>query len=107
MSEHEEDSPQPRFRRWMSVGDMITLAVTVVAFAFGYGSLSKDVDTIKTDVASLKARDITPGAERRIAVLEMQVAQQRIDSQDWRREVREQLDRIEAKVEAHMEARHR
>jgi len=106
----EEEEPVHFIRRWVSFGDIITLIASLLVFSFGYGSLSKDVEQVKVQLAAIQNRDITPGAAVKISSLEVKVSsiereaqQQRDDAADYRAQIREQLNRIEAKIDAHMD----
>lgn len=87
------------------MGNIITVSVAVLInstiLAFSYGSLTKEVNNLSRIVVELEEKEITPGAERRIAVLEAQVAQLRDDTVDWREELRKRLDKFEAKLDDH------
>ena len=86
------------------------MTASALVFAFGYGSLSKDVEQIKAAMVQIQARDITPGAQAKIGVLEAKqaatdrdIARLRDDSADFRAQIRAQLDRIESKLDAHLD----
>ena len=98
-----QDADPHFFRRWVSVGDVLVMVTTLVVIGISFGTLSARLDAVADEVTIIRGRDITPGAERRISILEVQVAQQRMDSMEWRKEIRDQLDRIEQKMDAHME----
>lgn len=109
---NEEQTDDAHFlRKFISLGDVIGLLASLAVFSFGYGSLSSRVEDLQGDVAALAGRDITPGAANRIAVLEARMMQtdqtleqQRDDAADFRREVRDSLARIEAKLDDHSRA---
>jgi acyl-CoA reductase-like NAD-dependent aldehyde dehydrogenase len=97
-------------QKWVSVGDIVTLLVSLAVFAYGYGRLSADVSTLARDINTLQGREITPGAAQKIAAIEAQVQAverahaeaARMASED-RRDILNRLDRMEAKLDAHME----
>ena len=97
-------------QKWFSIGDAISLAAMLIALGVTYGSLSKDVESIKMDVAELKAQRITPGAE--VALAQMQARDNSQDQQlaALRQEMREQrseilagINRIDMQLEQHMD----
>ena len=91
-------------RRWISVGDVMVMVTSLVIVGISYGTLATRVDEIQDDLSYIRSQDITPGAERRISVLEASVVQQRQDAAETRRELRQQLDRIESKLDQHLTA---
>lgn len=112
MSEQDEDHPHRILQRWVSLGDILVLVSALIVFAFGYGRLSRDVEALTRAVMELQSRDITPGAASAIASInatinaqENQIERTRMDSMEFRREVRESLARIEAKLDSHANPR--
>ena len=111
MSAEHDDAPPPHFiQRWFSIGDAISLAAMLVALGVTYGSLSKDVDSIKQDVAELRAQRITPGAEIALAQVQsrdanqdQQLSELRNEMQEQRREILSGIKAIEAKLDSHMD----
>lgn len=102
---HMHERPrEPFFSSSNIVSIGVATVINAVLVAFSYGTLFQKVDGLDDAVRGLQQRDITPGAERRISVLEVQFAQQRADQADWKREIRDQLDRIEAKVDLYVTA---
>lgn len=95
-----------RVRRWISVADIISLAVTLAVFAAGYGRLSGQMESMTLAMQELQRRDMTPGAAVAISAMQArdqaqdaQLEQLREDSIEYRREVRAALERIEARLE--------
>lgn len=102
-----EESPT-HFARWISLGDIITLAASLAIFAYGYGSLSRDVDALRVDVQQLVSRDITPGARSALSAMtardqaqDEQIGDIRTELRDQRREMIERLARIEQALTDH------
>jgi hypothetical protein len=93
----------------LNVGHVITLGLAVivngVVLAFSVGGLYQRVDGVLDDVTYLKSRDITPGAAQRIAVIEAKLAAQQQADWEWKRELRERLDKIDNRLEQHMEGK--
>lgn len=101
----QEEPPAHWLRKFISLGDILSLLIALVVFAYGYGSLNRDVDEIKRAVA----RDITPGADRRISVveandrqLEKEIGEIRAMQMMQRQEILTRLDRIEDLLTSHM-----
>jgi predicted nucleic acid-binding Zn-ribbon protein len=91
-----------------SLGDIISLVTLLVVFAAGYGRLESQVTGMQAQLRELTEREITPGAATRLATVETEQAavrreliQARDDSMEFRREVRQSLERIEAKLDNH------
>jgi len=91
---------------FLSSSNLVTLVIGIcvnfIIIAFSYGALMQKVDTNTDALMLLQQREITPGAERRVAVLEAQMMQLRQDSGERWREVRDSLARFESKLDAHM-----
>ena len=97
-------------RRWFSVGDIISLIAMLVALGVTYGSLSKDIEVMKQDVAELKGQRITAGAEVALAQIQARDSNQdqqlnalRAEMQAQRGEILDGINKIEAKLDAHMD----
>ena len=111
MSDEHEEAPQQHFiQRWFSFGDVISLVAMLVALGVTYGSLSKDLETLRADVATLKAQRITPGAETALAGIQQrdqsqdaQLQSLREEMRDQRREILEGINRLDLKLEQHMD----
>ena len=91
-----------------SMGNIITLVVSLIAVAVAFGVLTQKVDSNSDAILLLQQRDITPGAAMRIAAIESTVRamqgnedRQSIEATEFRREIRNSLDRIEAKIDQH------
>lgn len=75
MSQNEEQETDGHFlRRWVSLGDVISLTLSLVALGVTYGQLSTDVrhtnetvESLAVAVRALQERDITPGARALLA----------------------------------------
>jgi len=113
VSAEHDDAPPPHFiQRWFSFGDVISLVAMLVALGVTYGSLSKDLETLRADVATLKAQRITPGAETALAGIQQrdmsqdqQLASLRDEMREQRREILDGINRIDIKLEEHMDRR--
>lgn len=98
------DGPR-MIQKWVSVGDVLVLVSSLIALAITYGKLSADVDMLKTSVAALAARDITPGAAQGLASCSAHIEAQeaamktmREDAAEFRKEMRDSLKRIEDRL---------
>lgn len=96
--------------RHFSWGDVITLVVLLATTVAGYTSLNKDVTSLKTAVARIEGRDITPGAAQRLSVLEERVRQReeaerrcQIEIRDQRAEILQELRELNEKFDRHLE----
>jgi hypothetical protein len=105
----ESDEPVHFIRRFVSMGDIIGLFLSLLVFVYGYGSLSKDVETIRANLTELNSRNITPGAQMEIAQLKaMEISQNaqinelRTDLRDSRRELLDEMRLVGAKLDDHM-----
>lgn len=99
-------------QKWFSMGDIISLVAMLVALGVTFGSLSKDIETVKGDVASLKAQRITPGAETALATIrardesqDEQLRALRDEMRDQRREILDGINKLDVKLEEHMDRR--
>ena len=99
---------QKVLKRWFSIGDILTVAAMVAAIAVSHGQLSARVASLTAAVEELQQRNITPGAAQRLESLEARdIARQReldamrSDAAEFRRDMREALARIEAKLDNH------
>lgn len=97
-------------RRWISVGDVLTLVVSLTVMAFGYGRLSRDVESLTRAMEELQMRDMTPGARAQLsaiqatdAAMQQQINDLRVEMREERREVVEAITRMEAKFDRHAE----
>jgi len=113
---NQEQEPDGHIlRRWVSLGDVISLALSIAAIGVTYGNLSADlrhtnetVDAAISAIRELQERDITPGARSSIAALvakdsaqDQAITELRIEIRDQRREILEALTRVEDKLEDH------
>ena len=96
-------------QRWFSVGDIVTLVAMLLALGVTYGSLSRDVEALKSGVAEMRAMRITPGAETALATMrardesqDEQLIAMRQEMREQRREILEGLRAIEAQLDSHM-----
>jgi hypothetical protein len=99
-------------QRWFSVGDIVSLVAMLLALGITYGSLSRDVESLKSDVAELRAMRITPGAETALASMrardesqDQQLIALRQEMREQRREILDGIRAIEAQLDAHMSQR--
>jgi hypothetical protein len=105
-----EEQERHFLQRWFSIGDAISLVAMLVALGMTFGSLSKDVDSIKMNVAELRAQRITPGAEIAMATIrakddaqDKQLDALRQEMMMQRREILDGINAIDAKLDAHMD----
>jgi cell division protein FtsB len=105
----ESDEPVHFIRRFVSMGDIIGLFLSLLVFVYGYGSLSKDVEQIRNDVNAWNARNITPGAQMEIAQLKameaaqnQQILELRTEQRESRREFIDEIRLVGAKLDDHM-----
>ena len=119
MTESDEGSNGHLLRRWVSLGDVISLALSIAAIGVTYGQLSADlrhtnetVDAAMQAVRELQNRDITPGARTQLAAimatdqsLQQQVTDIREEMREERREIMEAIARVESKLDQHSERR--
>lgn len=107
---HEEE--RHWLQRWFSMGDAISMIVTLVALGVAFGSLSKDVEVLREDLVAIKRQAITPGAQAELAAVhqrnasqDQQLAELREEMRDQRREILAALDRLEDKLDRDHKAR--
>ena len=115
----EKEGDGHLLRRWVSLGDVISLALSIAAIGVTYGQLSADlrhtnetVDAAMSAVRELQSRDITPGARTQLAAimatdhaLQQQVTDIREEMREERREIMEAIARVETKLDDHAERR--
>lgn len=104
------DDERHILQKWFSVGDIVSLVAMLLALGVTYGSLSRDVDSLKDTVSELKAVRITPGAETQLATMrardesqDQQLIALRQEMRDQRKEILDALRAIEAQLDSHME----
>jgi hypothetical protein len=95
-------------QRWFSIGDLISLIAMLLALAYTYGSLSRDVESVKTDISQLKSQRITPGAESALASIVAKDAAQddairalREELRYQRNEILDAITKLDARLEQH------
>ena len=104
----EPESDGHFLRKWVSLGDVISLALSIAAIGVTYGQLSADLrhtnETVEQAMAAvrqLEQRDITPGARSQLAAivatdaaLQQQVTDIRNEMREQRREVVDAIGRV-------------
>jgi hypothetical protein len=92
-------------QKWFSIGDVITLVVMLIALGVSFGSLSKDVDSLKDDVYALKNMRMTAGAEVAISTIRVkdenqdeQIAALRDELRYQRAEILNAIGKLDAKL---------
>lgn len=95
----EADGPTIHIN-WGSVATVIVSVVTsivVAAFAFAQrdGATQQRVADLEREIIELQARDITPGAERRISVLEARVTYSDRQFESLSATINNRFDRLE------------
>ena len=114
MEQQEEHHPHTVVQHWVSVGDVIVLiasvVTTVAGLAFTYGGLARDVNALSNQVKELseQQRQMTPPAAQAIASIQAtdqalgrDIERLQAADLELRREVRDALERIEAKLDNH------
>ena len=95
----------------IELGHIITFGLAIlinaIMVAFSYGSMMQKVDNNTDAIALFKSRDITPGAERRISVLEVQIIQVQRDSIERWNSFERTLTRMEDKIDKHTDGERR
>jgi hypothetical protein len=110
--EIEEEASETHLQRktGIEVGHLITLGlallINAIVIAFSYGAMAQKVDTNTDAINLLKAQTITPGAERRISVLEVQMIQIQKDATDKWTSLERTMSRLEDKLDAHDAKKH-
>lgn len=96
----------PRYLRFFSTGDILTLAAAVISVAVAWGSmtaqmreLSHDNQELREEIAALRAMRITPEADARIRVLERRAD----DSDSFKAEMRGDLREVNRKLDVLLE----
>lgn len=94
----------------VSLGDVLVLVSSLIVFAFGYGRLSRDVESLTRAMMELQGRDITPGARSEIAAIratdaaiQQQVTDLRTELREQRKDIVVRLERIEEQLDRHSE----
>ena len=118
MEQEKNNHPHTIVQHWVSVGDVIVLiasvVTTVAGLSFTYGGLARDVNRLSEQVKALgeQQRQMTPPAAQAIASIQatdQALARdiEKLHAQDleMRREVRDALERIELKLDDHMDRR--
>ena len=115
MSQEEPETDGHFLRRWVSLGDVISLALSLTALGVTYGQLSTDVrhtnetvEALAVAVSALQERDITPGARAQLAAiqstdqaLQAQVNDLREELRESRRELLDEVRLISEKLDRH------
>ena len=110
MSNPEDDVIETTIFKHFHLGNAITLVISLIALGITWGTLKSDIEGMKEDI-SYNSRLLldpagTPGANKRISMVELtdsimakDLMQQRTEMADYRREIKAQLDRIEDKID--------
>lgn len=86
--------------RWkIPAGSLVVDTMLVLTLAYAAGQWTKAVEALDIRLNRLELQAITPEAARRISVVESQL----IHMEEDRRTMMEQLDRIEDKLDNHMD----
>ena len=95
MSQEETETDGHFLRRWVSLGDVISLALSLTALGVTYGQLSTDVrhtneavESLTMTVREIQDRDITPGARAQLAAIQSTDAALQQQVNDLREELR-------------------
>lgn len=93
----------PLYMRWLSTGDLLTLAAAVITVAVAWGSMSSQMGHQGEEIAAMRAQmndlskvRITPDADARLRVLESDVAATRRDRDELKADIAKRLDVLEA-----------
>jgi predicted nucleic acid-binding Zn-ribbon protein len=93
----------PKYLRFFSTGDLLTLVAAVVAVAVAWGSMSAQMSHQGEEIAAMRAQieelsnlRITPDADARLRVLESDVAATRRDRDELKADIAKRLDVLEA-----------
>jgi len=85
--------------KWkVPAGSLVVDIGLVIALIWTVSGMQEAVKNLDRRVVAIETRDITPGAERRIAVIEAAIARQDLD----RAEMIKLLNRIDDKLDAHL-----
>ena len=100
-----DDTDGHFLRRWVSLGDVISLALSLTALGVTYGQLSTDVrhtneavESLTSSVRELQERDITPGARTQLAAIAATDAALQAQVNDLRDELRLSRSELLAEV---------
>ncbi len=93
----------PKYMRWFSTGDLLTLMAAVLTVAIAWGSMTtqlreqgRQLTELKAQISSVQAMRITPEAEARIRVLEAQQLSGVRDRDEMKLEITKRLDVLES-----------
>lgn len=94
---------RPRYMRFFTTGDLLTLIAAVVAVAVAWGSMTsqlrdqgRQLADLKAQIAQVQSLRITPEAEARLRVVEAQQATAMRDRDEMKVELTRRLEIIEA-----------
>ena len=108
--QEEEEIVGKVLRRWISFGDLFVLVSAILAIGVMWGSLSKDLDAVRDDVALLmqQQRSMTPQAATEIASIRQkdmaqdeQLRELKEELRSSRREILDGLARLESQLDEH------
>lgn len=93
----------PRYLRFFSTGDVLTLVAAVVTVAVAWGSMSSQmtqqghqIEALQGQIQRLSEVRITPDADARLRVLEQQQINALRDRDEMKSEIARRLDVLEA-----------
>lgn len=93
----------PRYMRFFTTGDLLTLVAAVIAVAVAWGSMTsqlrdqgRQLSDLKAQIAQVQSLRITPEAEARLRVLESQQLAAGRDRDEMKQEIARRLDVLEA-----------
>lgn len=93
----------PRYLRFFSTGDLLTLFAAVVTVAVAWGSMSsqmthqgEQIEAMRSQISELGKVRITPDADARLRVLEAQQIAGIRDREEMKSDIARRLDVLEA-----------
>lgn len=93
----------PKYLRFFSTGDLLTLVAAVVAVAVAWGSMSaqmshqgEQIEAMRAQIEDLSKVRITPDADARLRVVEAEISASRRDRDELKADIAKRLDVLEA-----------
>lgn len=93
----------PRYLRFFSTGDLLTLVAAVITVAVAWGSMSSQMKHQGEEIAAMRAQieeisnvRITPDADARLRVVEAEVSASWRDRDELKADIAKRLDVLEA-----------
>ena len=115
-----EATAYEKLQRTIRIADVLQVVILLIAVAVSYTKMGARVDSVSQQAAANAAMTAqlhesldrlrastaaTPEAERRLSLIEQRITMLEQDRQEFKRDIRDHLDRLEDKIDSIIERR--